>query len=144
MAENATADDSSFSISAQDKPVELGLHLSESEPLLSESPLHNVRYTAGTVQGAWQKGKGKIDHSQSEETRNGDNTGGSLNETGYSSHKNPIFGFQLKDLSLRLENSGSVARDHLALERTFLAYMRTSLAMAASGVGRCTCWPCTL
>lgn len=35
---------------------------------------------------------------------------------------------------LRLENSGSVARDHLASERTFLAYVRTSLAIASSGV----------
>ncbi|TFK93313.1 hypothetical protein K466DRAFT_581140 [Polyporus arcularius HHB13444] len=30
-------------------------------------------------------------------------------------------------LLLTLENSGSVARDHLASERTFLAYARTSL-----------------
>lgn len=37
--------------------------------------------------------------------------------------------------SLRLVNSGSVARDHLASERTFLAYIRTSLAIASSGVG---------
>jgi len=34
-----------------------------------------------------------------------------------------------------LENSGSVARDHLASERTFLAYVRTSLALASAGVG---------
>ncbi|KAF4577119.1 DUF202 domain-containing protein [Pleurotus pulmonarius] len=33
-----------------------------------------------------------------------------------------------------LENSGSVARDHLASERTFLAYVRTSLAIASTGV----------
>ena len=36
---------------------------------------------------------------------------------------------------LLLENSGSVARDHLASERTFLAYVRTSLASASAGVG---------
>ncbi|KAG7088711.1 hypothetical protein E1B28_012680 [Marasmius oreades] len=36
--------------------------------------------------------------------------------------------------SLVLENSGSVARDHLASERTFLAYVRTSLAIASTGV----------
>ncbi|KDQ25301.1 hypothetical protein PLEOSDRAFT_1071846 [Pleurotus ostreatus PC15] len=35
---------------------------------------------------------------------------------------------------LVLENSGSVARDHLASERTFLAYVRTSLAVASTGV----------
>ncbi|KAG5648380.1 hypothetical protein DXG03_004954 [Asterophora parasitica] len=38
-------------------------------------------------------------------------------------------------ISLTLENSGSVARDHLASERTFLAYVRTSLAIASAGVG---------
>ena len=37
--------------------------------------------------------------------------------------------------SLTLENSGSVARDHLASERTFLAYVRTSLTIASTGVG---------
>ncbi|KXN88139.1 hypothetical protein AN958_07598 [Leucoagaricus sp. SymC.cos] len=42
------------------------------------------------------------------------------------------------EVSLRLQNSGSVARDHLALERTFLAYMRTSLAIASAGV---VIWP---
>lgn len=36
--------------------------------------------------------------------------------------------------ALVLENAGSVARDHLASERTFLAYVRTSLALASSGV----------
>jgi len=37
--------------------------------------------------------------------------------------------------SLVLENTGSVARDHLASERTWLAYVRTSLAIASTGVG---------
>ncbi|RDA96063.1 hypothetical protein CP533_5926 [Ophiocordyceps camponoti-saundersi (nom. inval.)] len=36
--------------------------------------------------------------------------------------------------SVELENKGSVARDHLALERTFLAWLRTSLAFASIGV----------
>lgn len=35
---------------------------------------------------------------------------------------------------MTLENRGSVARDHLASERTFLAYLRTSLALASTGV----------
>ncbi|KAI0642997.1 hypothetical protein C8Q79DRAFT_916454 [Trametes meyenii] len=38
------------------------------------------------------------------------------------------------NLLLMLENSGSVARDHLASERTFLAYVRTSLTMSSAGV----------
>lgn len=37
--------------------------------------------------------------------------------------------------SLRLENAGCVARDHLASERTFLSYVRTSLAISMAGVG---------
>jgi len=32
------------------------------------------------------------------------------------------------------ENRGSTARDHLASERTFLAYVRTSLSLASTGV----------
>jgi uncharacterized membrane protein YidH (DUF202 family) len=36
--------------------------------------------------------------------------------------------------SVLLENKGSVARDHLALERTFLAWLRTSLAFASIGI----------
>ncbi|KIY45085.1 hypothetical protein FISHEDRAFT_50133 [Fistulina hepatica ATCC 64428] len=42
---------------------------------------------------------------------------------------------QRLDPRLVLENSGSVARDHLASERTFLAYVRTSLVIASTGVG---------
>ena len=38
-------------------------------------------------------------------------------------------------LGLVLENKGNVARDHLASERTYLAYVRTSLACANAGVG---------
>jgi uncharacterized membrane protein YidH (DUF202 family) len=36
--------------------------------------------------------------------------------------------------TVTLENKGSVARDHLALERTFLAWLRTSLAFASIGI----------
>ncbi|KZP19232.1 hypothetical protein FIBSPDRAFT_688937, partial [Athelia psychrophila] len=35
---------------------------------------------------------------------------------------------------LTLENSSSVARDHLASERTFLVYVRTSLVIVSTGV----------
>jgi putative lipase involved disintegration of autophagic bodies len=41
----------------------------------------------------------------------------------------------ISKVSLKLQNSGSVARDHLASERTFLAYVRTSLGIVTAGVG---------
>lgn len=36
--------------------------------------------------------------------------------------------------SQELPNEGSTARDHLALERTFLAYLRTSLSLVTFGI----------
>jgi len=44
-------------------------------------------------------------------------------------------GSRMPNPSYTLENTGSVARDHLANERTWLAYLRTSLALASTGVG---------
>ncbi|KAM5357042.1 hypothetical protein ACJZ2D_016672 [Fusarium nematophilum] len=51
-------------------------------------------------------------------------------------HKNPSW-WQVqaeKFQSIELENKGSVARDHLAIERTFLAWLRTSLSFASIGI----------
>jgi len=46
-------------------------------------------------------------------------------------HKNKL---EKWNPALTLENAGSVARDHLASERTFLAYVRTSLTIVSTGV----------
>jgi hypothetical protein len=40
-------------------------------------------------------------------------------------------------ISLVLEDSGNVARDHLASERTFLSYVRASLTIVSAAVGEC-------
>jgi hypothetical protein len=55
-------------------------------------------------------------------------------ETGHSKGA-PIPAHLASRIKLSLLNRGSVARDHLASERTFLAYVRTSLGIASSGVG---------
>lgn len=55
------------------------------------------------------------------------------NETGDSKGA-PIPSHMALKINLSLANRGSVARDHLASERTFLAYVRTSLGIASSGV----------
>lgn len=56
--------------------------------------------------------------------------------TAHSLHGGTLIRNILSSVSLTLENSGSVVRDHLASERTFLAYLRTSLGLASSGVGQ--------
>ena len=57
---------------------------------------------------------------------------------GDSSAHSPAYHDLFKALtysSLVLQNSGNLARDHLSAERTWLAYMRTGLLIAGTGVG---------
>jgi hypothetical protein len=62
-------------------------------------------------------------------------TTSSGNSSSPASHHDRDHKWLASSVSLRLENTGSVARDHLASERTFLAWVRTSLAVASTGVG---------
>jgi len=68
-------------------------------------------------------------HSKTIELKTG------LNVHMFPSLRHVLTGGWCDEASLRLQNCGSVARDHLALERTFLAYTRTSLTVASAGVG---------
>lgn len=91
----------------------------ESGPSCSRSPIYRRSYSAETL----------LSPSSPDKESNEDSPNQPL-----SSRSEPLCKAR-KWVELRLENSGSVARDHLASERTFLAYMRTSLAIASSGVG---------
>lgn len=56
-------------------------------------------------------------------------------DSGVQEHRSWWRTFVDKYGSVELDNKGSVARDHLALERTFLAWLRTSLSFASIGIG---------
>lgn len=128
------------------------IHNSDTEPLLrstessSRSPSRSKAYSrlaAARSYGTFllfgmssepavvhipSKGKGRA-VKQDE-----DNEGSSETSFGAGSKWTTILSWLNQDL--QLQNVGSVARDHLANERTFLAWLRTSLSLASIGVGK--------
>ena len=103
----------------------------ESSPSSSRSPICRRPFSAGSILSSDTEEQNEASslslNLQCKCSKKG-------NQRNFFSRSEP-FCDVLKWVQLRLENSGSVARDHLASERTFLAYMRTSLAIASSGVG---------
>ncbi|KAL9535114.1 hypothetical protein SMMN14_01428 [Sphaerulina musiva] len=82
--------------------------------------------------------------AQLQESNNNNNRTSTSTNTSHDDHSNRDSGVQEhgswwrtfvdKYGSVELDNKGSVARDHLALERTFLAWLRTSLSFASIGI----------
>ena len=113
----------------------------------NDNPSKNRRQnTAGSSQPRRTTGMGKEEGSghetpQSAATLNGSRpsspTPGTMSKTNREREpcKTTFRIALISKVSLTLKNSGSVARDHLALERTFLAYVRTSLGLVTAGVG---------
>ncbi|KAJ5480203.1 hypothetical protein N7530_005712 [Penicillium desertorum] len=109
-------------------PLQNSSQSNESTPINTAGPAErNYQSTVGTSPSQLK------DLPQNNE--NGADGAQPINQAPVSEPKQTWYG-RLADQygSLELENKGSVARDHLALERTFLAWMRTSLAFASIGI----------
>ncbi|KAL1798285.1 hypothetical protein ACET3X_002322 [Alternaria dauci] len=85
--------------------------------------------TAGNLQPATDQRQSKGD-TTTERTRSAQREAAAVEQR----EKSWWSGFWDKYGSVELDNKGSVARDHLALERTFLAWLRTSLSFASIGI----------
>ncbi|KAI5120146.1 hypothetical protein M0805_003633 [Coniferiporia weirii] len=103
--------------------------------------LDQVFAFASTTGVGTQSQRGSLQQSPQTSSTGGEN--GSRTEAGIlrrrrRSTTRPGLGWMQQVAEFRpklvLENKGSVARDHLAVERTFLAYVRTSLGLATMGV----------
>ncbi|KAI8092345.1 uncharacterized protein B0P05DRAFT_525876 [Gilbertella persicaria] len=106
--------------------------MSESTRLLStveESYASTELYHGNTILATGQKTRQRSLLSQSTGTLTSDNF---QKKTSIYHHLKKLY--YCFSTSLYLENKASVARDHLANERTYLAWVRTSLSMIAVGV----------
>ncbi|KAL4895856.1 hypothetical protein BDV59DRAFT_173278 [Aspergillus ambiguus] len=111
--------------------------VNEVTPIVSNSDTSRRRYnsTDGLQNRNSEAGNGRVKGSS---TQPGPGSGDERNPNTRSDPDEPRASWysRIADRygSLELENKGSVARDHLALERTFLAWLRTSLAFASLGI----------
>ncbi|CAI7604698.1 unnamed protein product [Penicillium palitans] len=109
-------------------PVQTSSQSTESTPINTAGP------AGRNYQSTDQAAASQLKDSQLNNA-NRDNDSQPTNQDSASEHQQSWYSqFADRYGSLELENKGSVARDHLALERTFLAWMRTSLAFASIGI----------
>ncbi|KAJ5359569.1 uncharacterized protein N7496_011982 [Penicillium cataractarum] len=110
----------------------------ESTPVFDEAGASTRNYGATEAPNLSSAASGRTsnDKQSAPQTRNGGNGGNSSHQDNQHDdpHQSRYSRFVDRFGALELENKGSVARDHLALERTFLAWMRTSLAFASIGI----------
>jgi uncharacterized membrane protein YidH (DUF202 family) len=99
------------------------------------TPIRNAETTQGrNYQTAGQDGNEDVSSSRDDANNNASPKPPS--EEDEDKHPRPAWYRRVADKygSVSLENKGATARDHLALERTFLAWLRTSLAFASIGI----------
>ncbi|GAQ10604.1 hypothetical protein ALT_7925 [Aspergillus lentulus] len=97
---------------------------------------HSAQQQSGSTDGLRNRDSGSGNgHAKNSAQRNGGNNDASNDQSDLDdSHVAWYTRLAERYGSVELENKGSVARDHLALERTFLAWLRTSLAFASIGI----------
>ncbi|KKK22206.1 hypothetical protein ARAM_003257 [Aspergillus rambellii] len=114
-----------------------GLSVNEITPIVRNSSSHGRQYNS-TQDGPRSQDAGPPPQNGQlkSQSRRGSATASRENSRGDSAKHKASWYARITDKygSLELENKGSVARDHLALERTFLAWLRTSLAFASIGI----------
>jgi len=119
-----------------DRAAETESSADEETNIVRRSSKRNLNYQSTNTNATQRVGKGRPSTAsirRAGQVHTGSNTGG--NEETEVDEQESWWARTLSEYgSIELENKGSVARDHLALERTFLAWLRTSLAFASIGV----------
>ncbi|KAJ2899171.1 hypothetical protein MKZ38_003368 [Zalerion maritima] len=114
----------------------------ETTGMFSNITPRNYQSTETTASARERRGRRSSDLGQTQPSqqpqmqsgRNGDAADDLGSESGGDEEQSRVRRFLAQFKSIELENKGATARDHLALERTFLAWLRTSLAFASIGI----------
>ncbi|KIX05428.1 uncharacterized protein Z518_06300 [Rhinocladiella mackenziei CBS 650.93] len=127
---------------------ESSIQFSEGTKTQSQSPMSNFHRTTGDsdeitpIRSAdnytgrrYNTGENSSPSSSRSDAAHEEEGGREREDGGKKQPRSPWFKKMVEKYgAVSLENKGSVARDHLALERTFLAWLRTSLAFASIGI----------